>query len=421
MPIVLNGIQVELYSNPPLVTFLQGANMDVGAIRDTLRQIEESEAARDYAGAVSAKGTAKGWIAEASGNFAFSSVESTALSLAILSPFQIAFQGGAIPFQTSAGNLLGTFVNSPGAIVQINNAVGATNLQSEDVQYASFNGGVTVDVLNQTGKAQAGTVFPAGTERQPSDNWTDALAIAQTRGFFNFWVISDTTIDSGGNYSNYRFRGGGQNLTTMTLDPAANFLNASFEQAQVTGTLDGDSHIESCIVDTLTFVSGLISNCILNSVTITLGGSQTAHFINCASGVPGTGTPIIDMGGSGQPLAMRNYNGGVTLTNKTGPESVSIDLASGQIIIDNTVTNGTIVLRGVGKWTNKATYTGGATVVDELLDSRDVQEMHRDRGLDAANPKTITELVAGESYDEAATGITKQVRKVGTTTTVSRQ
>lgn len=421
MPLTINNIQVELYSNPPLITFLQGCDMSVPNIRDTLRQVEESDYAKDYAGAVSSKGTAKGWIVEASGNFPFSDVESTALTVAILSPFAMAFQAGAIPFQTSAGNLVGTFVNSPGAIVQINNAVGATNLQSEDVQYASFNGGVTVDVLNQTGLAKPGTVFPAGTQRQPVDNFTDALAIAGARGFFTFYVISDCTVDSANDYSNYRFTGAGQNLTQMTLAAAANFFNASFEEAQINGTLDGDSHINNCIVDTLTFVSGVIQNCILNSVTITLGGSQTAHFINCASGVPGSGTPIIDLGGSGQPLAMRNYNGGIELRNKTGPESVTIDLASGQVIIDNTVTNGVIVLRGVGKWANKATYTGGATVVDELLDARDVQEMHQDRGLDASNPKTITEVTPGESYNEAAGTVAKQVRKVGTVTTITRQ
>ena len=56
------------------------------------------------------------------------------------------------------------------------------------------------------------------------------------------------------------------------------------------------------------------------------------------------------MGGSGQPLALRNYNGGIKLINKNGPESVSIDLNSGQVKIDmTTVTNGTLVIRGIGK------------------------------------------------------------------------
>ena len=48
-------------------------------------------------------------------------------------------------------------------------------------------------------------------------------------------------------------------------------------------------------------------------------------------------------------------------------------------------------------------------------------EMHRDRGLDAASPKTITENVEGTSYDETMSGITKEVRKSGADTVITRQ
>jgi hypothetical protein len=47
-------------------------------------------------------------------------------------------------------------------------------------------------------------------------------------------------------------------------------------------------------------------------------------------------------------------------------------------------------------------------------------EIHRDRGLDAANAKVITENTADESYDEDVGGVTKEVRKVGSTTTITR-
>jgi hypothetical protein len=61
---------------------------------------------------------------------------------------------------------------------------------------------------------------------------------------------------------------------------------------------------------------------------------------------------------------MRNYNGGIELTNKTGSDSVSIDLNSGHIRLASSVTNGTIVCRGVGKLTDNS---AGATVNNELL------------------------------------------------------
>ncbi|MGI9317644.1 MAG: hypothetical protein ACR2QW_09955, partial [bacterium] len=231
-----------------------------------------------------------------------------------------------------------------GRFISKASASSATTQESQDIQYASFNGGVSVDLIGGT----SGVEFPTGTERQPVDNFDDALTIAQERGFLTFYVLGDATIDSGNDYTDYRFIGQGQNLSTFTLNPAALFTNATFQEATCTGTLDGDSHIEDCIIQSLTFVSGVIENCILDSGTITLGGSQTAHFINCASGVPGASTPIIDLGGSGQDLALRNYNGGIELRNKTGADNVSIDMNSGHIILDSTVTSGVIICRGVG-------------------------------------------------------------------------
>ena len=49
-----------------------------------------------------------------------------------------------------------------------------------------------------------------------------------------------------------------------------------------------------------------------------------------------------------------------------------------------------------------------------------VIDVFKDLGLDSGNPKAIEENTAGSSYDETVDTITKTVRKVGTTTTVTR-
>ena len=51
---------------------------------------------------------------------------------------------------------------------------------------------------------------------------------------------------------------------------------------------------------------------------------------------------------------MRNYNGGIKLINKNGPEKINIDLNSGHVILDSTITNGEIVFRGIGKLTDNS-------------------------------------------------------------------
>ena len=107
--------------------------------------------------------------------------------------------------------------------------------------------------------------------------------------------------------------------------------------------------MENCLIGDLIYVKGYIQQCVLTDKVITLGGSEVAQFLDCWSGVTNENSPTIDCGGSGQDLTLRNYNGKVTLRNKTGPERVSIDLNSGTVILEDTVTNGEVVCRGVGK------------------------------------------------------------------------
>lgn len=49
-----------------------------------------------------------------------------------------------------------------------------------------------------------------------------------------------------------------------------------------------------------------------------------------------------------------------------------------------------------------------------------VREIYNDRGNNVAFPKRIIENVVGESYDEVVAGVTKEVRKVGSVTTITR-
>ena len=79
------------------------------------------------------------------------------------------------------------------------------------------------------------------------------------------------------------------------------------------------------------------------------------------------------MGGSGQSFGLRNYNGGIKLINRTGTDGISLDLNSGQVVVDETCVAGDIHLRGVFKLTDNSgencnVYTVGKalTVQDEI-------------------------------------------------------
>jgi hypothetical protein len=238
-----------------------------------------------------------------------------------------------------------------------------------DIQYASFNNKVTVNGITGVPLIDETTTTPIGTLKDPVDSSTDALTIAINRGFEEIHFQVSDTLDIGPNFSNKKFTGFSRTRTVLTIPAAATVDDCIYEELDITGTLDGNSTLLDCHIGTLTFVNGTTENCGLHGSTITLGGGVQAEFINSHSLVAGGGpgdTPTIDMGGSGQALKMSGQRGGIRLINKTGTDKVSIDMDGGQVIIDDTVIDGDITLRGVGVWSNKDTYAGGVNVVDLL-------------------------------------------------------
>ena len=298
--------------------------------------------------------------------------------------------GGNIVALDDADQEINPLFTSFGRFCTRTSAASATLQEQADIEYSSFGGGVTVDVLSSF----TGTGFPNGTPRAPVNNMADALLIANERGFKKFFIIGDITLnDSAIDLSSKQFVGESITSTQITIDPAAVVNDCVYEFATVTGTLDGESTIRSSNIVSLNVINGIVRECGIEAGTITLGGGKLAEFLDCISVVAGSSTPIIDMGGSGQPMLMRRYSGGVKLINKSGADPVSIDLSGGQIILDDTVTNGEIVMRGTGTWTNRETYAGGADIKNQLIDGNLVQLLDRS----AYSERVTVDTVSGQS------------------------
>lgn len=250
--------------------------------------------------------------------------------------------GGNIVAYDEAGSTQFPLVPSTYVFATITSSSSATLQEQESIQYSSFGGGVTIDAASGT----AGTTFPAGTPQQPVDSVSDAMSIAVDRGFKKLYVNGDLTFTTGDDVSEMMIVGQDQILSTLTIESAADVTSSKFQDCIITGTLDGGNVIENSRVQTLNYVNGFIWNCVLEEYTVTLGGGAIAHFLDCWSGVPGTGIPTIDMGGSGQYLSVTGYNGDIKLVNKTGSEQATLDINSGKVVIDSTVTAGTVIVRG---------------------------------------------------------------------------
>ena len=278
--------------------------------------------------------------------------------------------GGNLVATDYDGNTISAVFPTYGNTITKTSSASATLTAQQQLEYGTFDGGVHVDLSS----SYSGTTYPIGTPQQSVNNFSDALTIAQTRGFTRLYIKGDATFGTGLDFTGLEIIGESRNKSTFTITSGANVTNCEFALATVQGTLDGGNVLDQCALLTINYVDGIIKNCLLLE-TVTLSGSATAFFLDCWSGVPGSNTPTIDMGGSGSELAIRNYSGGIRLTNRTGTDPCSIDMNSGQIIIDDTVTNGTITLRGVAKWTNEKTYAGGATINTELITFQDTQQM----------------------------------------------
>ena len=323
--------------------------LNLNTFRLTLKNLEDDEAGMPYSHthnhntAVSVGGVQLARVVE------------------ILEPYTITFEDGEYAVNLVAANSnVGDRVNLNQVSIRSANSAGL--IQTREIEFASFEGEVTIDVVN----GFAGTTYPTGTKLKKVNNIADALLIANVRGLNKICIIGDITFTTGDNLDNFIIRGESTMKSTITIDSGAMVTGTEFNNATITGTLDGNNALNNCVIHELVYVEGTIHNCLLGNHTITLGGSVTTTFLNCWSGASILNSqPIINMGGYGRNLIMREWSGGLKITNLTGNNNAVIDMVSGHVIVDSTVSAGTVRVRGVGTKENNS--TGTAVVIDDTL------------------------------------------------------
>lgn len=344
---------------------------------------------------------------------------SLAYVISITDDYTVTFENGAYAVDLVGGNSnIADRVNINNVSVRSANSAGLPDLAA--IQATSFQGAVAV----KAGSPYSGTTYPVGTRGYPVNNITDARLIADKYFLDTILVIGNFTFDTGDDISGFNIMGQNAAVSSFTINTGAVTNNARITDAVVTGTLDGGTLIERCVISNLDYINGFIHQCMINPGTIRLGGSTSAHFLHCYSGVPGISTPIIDMNGAGAedtPLAIRGYNGGIKLIEKTGSGAVSIDLSSGQVVIDSTCVAGTIVVRGTGKVVDSlgnglhsGTINGGLTLINETVMGAHIHDIHQDMGLDVAYPVSISD------DGTTTTKIVGDITKLITDTSITR-
>ena len=330
----------------------------VNAIRDWQDELDNIETAN---------------ILSAAGKEALGGGVSVGVTMTLLDGWKVAFEARAGPTYTqctvSGGNLVSEDESNPiypTAFTQIvvTASSSATTADLDAIQYSSYGGGISVDIIN----GQSGTDYPIGNQEFPVDNMVDAITIANSKGFKTLFIQESMTISTI-TMSDFHLIGRSHVNTVITMNTTAVCDGITIENANITGVLDGGTHITECSVGDITYVNGHIHHCGLYGTTI-LDGNEDAVIEDCFT-IDHDNSPIIDMGGTGQDLALPNYSGIINIKNfNDATGEIGIGLSAGLVILESTITAGTIIVAGSGLLTDNS--TGTASVNTDGLTNREL-------------------------------------------------
>ncbi len=298
--------------------------------------------------------------------------------VSITDDYTITFENGlwAVNLQGSNNNILDRTNKNQ---VSVNPSNSAGLVTSSAIEYGEYGGTVTVDMQNVTGKAMAGTVYPVGTLRFPSNVLTDAELIAKSKGFSGIKLISDITLKNV-DFTGYRIEGLSHVATQVVVEASAVLDYATFSDIEITGILDSNAEVHSCVVKDLAYFNGHIHDSAIGG-TITLGGTAESFIENC-SRLEDETFPIIDFNNEDNHLAMPRFAGAVKLKNMTvSGITALIGLDQGLVQLNSvTCTAGSITLAGVGKLVDEngdVIETGtwnGMTITNMLVSNESITE-----------------------------------------------
>ena len=294
----------------------------------------------------------------------------------------------------------GVIIDNAAVLVRNSDAPVVDNGIDESLDY----GGV---ININTRLVDTGNVWPYGTNAQPVTNLQDAIVLSNRYGISTFKVKGNLTFDE--DMPNVTFIGDESNpIITFTNNDVS---NSRFEHFSLTGqvNIDADKNmrIENCGIDNLNGFNGIITDSIMFG-NLGLSTNHQPKFLvlaNSVSGLAGlshstinipygtysstqSGTAsIVDMTSN---INIRNYSGGIALggTFATG-SFATIEIDPGSAHIESDVTGGTIVIRGVGKFTNHIvgdTFNGSIDTSGLYYDIENTTQVNSYRGAIIIDP-----------------------------------
>ena len=207
---------------------------------------------------------------------------------------------------------------------------------------------IYIDVEN----GETGTTENVGTSIRPVNNLQDAYTISEKRKIKKFRIKTETqntAIELDRDYLDYVFEGTIGKFNAFININGFNVNDSVFRNVSIFGGGSGDIFGERIDTLNVTGITGIIQDSGILGIVVNEDNHEL-ELINCYSAVGGSGYPIVDFNGqSGVTFIVRNYSGSLGLKNSTHlNNSLSFDVTSGRMILDETNTAGDLIMRGVG-------------------------------------------------------------------------
>jgi len=280
----------------------------------------------------------------------------------IINNYTITFEDGAYAVNIVNGNSnVGDVINVNQVSVRSSNSTGLA-YSSEIIKQSFQDARVWIDI----NLGSSGTLFSKGTPTNLVNNAIDAQTISDGLGDLRrFHLRGALTLPNGEDFSFTDWKASASIDTEIDIN-GVDISNSHFENISLTGMSKGYFSMEKGLLRDITNFIGQISFCsIEGNIIIDSTNVQPLFFVHCHSTVLGTSIPILDINDADCGVNIKDYFGGLEIKNFTQGNNLSIDISSGNIIINSTCTNGTIVVRGVAQITDNS--GPGCTVVTDGL------------------------------------------------------
>jgi hypothetical protein len=310
---------------------------------------------------------------------------------------QCDIDGGNLVAVDAGATVISPILSSAFTQIVRTSSASATQTEESAIRFSSYaDSSVWIDTASST----TGTVYPAGTSRDPVNNSADAQAIANAIGVDTIRMTNNLTLDTVTDHTNMLFQGRSPRTTQLTIPVGALVSGAEYRNMLLSGPLTGGTYITSCAVKGIDNVSGHLERCVLREVGAggytVRGNGGGIIMINACTSVDafavGSGIPTVDANG-GTQIAMKNFSGTALITNHTGSQGSEIHINAGRIVLDSTCTGGTIYLYGNGIVVDNS--GAGCTVVNDVLDHQNAT-----LGVDAIDSVSLADSAAAEIADK---------------------